>query len=189
MATYKASHLKEMIRQVVREEIKGVVSEVIAEVLSERYLRRLAESVVTAAPRGVSDLHIQGDEEHEEETPEVLANSILGVGQRHPMFHKDSSKTKVRQHEGKRLRTPEQPDDMMSRFFEGTRPLKEIEEDHAEGVPLPSSEEGQEVVSRWGEVAAAANRLAEEKKPVKVTDLAAEEARLKQIRESLDRKA
>ena len=192
MATYKADHLKAMIREVVRQEIKEVVSGVIAEVLSERYLRHLAEATVRNAPRGVSDLHIQGDDEHEEETPEPLANTILGVGQKHPMFHKDSSKTKVQQHESvRRLRTAEQPEDMMSLFFEGTRPLKEIEEEHEEGVSLekvaPVTESAAEPnVAVWGEIAQAMDRVAANKKPM--VDPVAEENRIKKMREALDRK-
>src|SRR5512147_488005 len=99
MATYKANHLKAMIREVVREEIREVVSSVISEVLAEKFLRQLAESAVASRPRGVSDIAIQGDEEEpDEDIPGPLDNHILGVGQEDPVFKKVPKDDHVRQH-------------------------------------------------------------------------------------------
>jgi lysyl-tRNA synthetase class I len=178
---YKADHFKAMIREVVRDEIREVVAQTIAEVLSERYLRKLVEGNATAQPRGVSDLDIEGDEPEPEddESPGPLANSILGVGQTHRMFHKDSKKHAVKQHEGRSTGNP----DITSLFFEGTRPLKETEEDASEGVPVKEDES-----SRWGEVLKEAERLSESKKPMRTVDPSMEEARIKRMREELDRK-
>jgi hypothetical protein len=136
---FTSNDLKEMIRQLVREEVKDVVLETVNHVLAERYLRRLAESAVSAAPRGTNRLPIQGDDrvEGDDEAPQVLANTILGVGEEDPVFKKVPKDDGVRQHEEGYRREA----DPSSIFFEGTVPITErdaqagYEADLYEGLP------------------------------------------------------
>lgn len=183
MATYKADHLKEMIRQVVREEIRGVIAQTINEVFAERYLRRIIESAAAARPRGVSNLHIQGDDEPgDEEVPRTLANTILGVGQENPVFKKVPKDDGVRQfNEGK-----DERNEMLSLFFEGTKPIPEDDgEGLPEGVAIPVEKpEVKALTEVWTALATGMEADAARKKPQ--VDPAAEEARLKKLRESLD---
>ena len=187
MATrFKANDLQEMIRRIVREEMGSVVKEAINEILSERYLKKLAESAAGHnRPRGVSNLAIQGDADPEDETPEVLSNDILGVGQQNPVFKKGPSSKHVRQHnEG------DDRDEMLSLFFEGTRPINEAEAEHEEGIPLPIDEKPvAEMAKKWRHLITEADKAAETRRPMKSNNIEAEEARLKMLRESLDRKA
>lgn len=138
MAKYNASQMRELIREVVRSEIKSVVAETISEVLSDRYLRHLAESAAAAQPRGVANLHIQGDdEEPDEEVPHALENSILGVGEENLVFKKEPKDDGVQQfHEG------EKRNEMLSLFFEGTRPINELERDAGYAAAADDDEEG-----------------------------------------------
>jgi hypothetical protein len=145
MAKYKAEHLQEMIRGVVREEVKSllsggmmheIVASTISEVLSERYLRKLAESAVSARPRGVASLPIAGDDTPEEEfVPQPLANTILGVGQSNPAYeHEEEDEGVVQyqpQNEGKR-------NDILNMFFEGTRSITSVESEA--GMEMPSAD-------------------------------------------------
>lgn len=194
MATYKAEHLKAMIRQVVREEIKGVVSEVISEVLSDRYLKHLAESAAAARPRGVSmNLPIQGDDENDEETPTVLSNDILGVGEDNPAYTKESKKDGVRQFES--------ANPMLSLFFEGTKPIDvgEDEDDgfdkdlieaaRAEKATLPENKK-RPVQEVWKELAGVKNvKKPSAPSPEEIEALQKrEENRLKMMREQLDKR-
>ena len=193
MATYKAEHLREMIRSVVREEMRGVVSGVIAEVLSEKFLKQLAESAVASRPRGVSNLPIQGDDEYEEETPQVLSNTILGVGQKHPMFHKDSSKTKVRQYESDESEVNEsaQRNQMLSLFFEGTKPLEREEDIEVMPgeVPIPMEKPKVKALTEtWVAMAQGIDNKVAEKRAALQKDPEAEAARIKKMREALDAK-
>ncbi len=182
---FKATDLKEMIRTLVREEIREVVVATINEVLTERYLRKLAESAVSARPRGVSDLDIQGDdEEPDEETPGPLSNSILGVGQDDPVFKKVPKDDAVHQfHEGM------DRNQMLSLFFQGTRPLKEIEANAptAEELETPRMpKELSEQADVWNKMVKGMEKIAEGKRPVVSQE--AEEARIKKMREELSRK-
>ena len=146
MSTYKAEHLKALIRETVREEIRETVAGVIAEVISERYLRKLAEGIAAARPRGVADLDIQGDDEPDDDyTPRPLANHIRGVGQDDPVFQKEPKRDHVRQFgEGTERNT------MLNRFFEGTRPLDAVEREAgmfqpgADGIEPPPHYEDEE---------------------------------------------
>lgn len=183
MATYKAEHLQEMIRKVVRSEIKGVVADVIAEVLSERYLKQLAESTAAAnAPRGANRLPVVGDDTSDEdnEVPLTLANTILGVGQDNPAYVKEPKGSRVKQF----VKEDVNRNEMLSLFFEGTRPLKEVESKVEEGIQLPDPESSPEL-ARWAELAKAADSLAEAKKPI-AKNVEAEEARIKRMREQLE---
>ena len=128
---FKAEQLKEMIRVLVREEIKDVVKATINEVLSERYLKELAE-VAASRPRGVSrTLHIaDGDDAEEEGVPQILANTTRGIYGRHPIKHSDSIDDDEAGQEGPKVTTiPEghERDEFMSLFFEGTKPINEME--------------------------------------------------------------
>ncbi len=192
---FKAEQLKEMIRTLVREEIREVVVATINEVLTERYLRKLAESVVSARPRGVSDLDIMGDEEEpDEETPGPLSNSILAPGQENPRFKKVPKDDGVRQfHEGMDRNS------MISLFFEGTKPLKESEanaptaEELEASVGLPSREM-KETIGVWNRLDEGMTQAALQRKQAgvhgvaPVVDLAVEEKRLAAARAALDRK-
>ena len=193
MATYKADHLKEMIRGVVRQEIKEVVTNVIAEVLSERYLRQLVEGAASR-PRGVGrTLHIaDGDDQDDEGTPEILPNPTHGIYRKHPMKHSDSledddDEPQTTIPEGK------QRDEMLSLFFEGTKPLKMIEEQVEEGVPLEAiaddAKDGRRPLNEvWMELAGVKKQPTVT--PAEKSDMEKrEEMRLKMLRESLERKA
>ncbi len=182
---FKAEQLKEMIRTLVREEIREVVGETINEVLSERYLRKLAESAVSARPRGVSDLDIQGDEEEpDEDVPHALANSILGVGQEDPAFKKVPREDHVRQfHEG------EERDEILGLFFEGTRPLAEREAGAptAEELAAPKLPRAlAEQTDVWKRMVEGMEKVEQNKRPV--TTPQSEEARIRKLREDLDRR-
>ena len=185
MATrFKTNDLKEMIRSLVREELEGVLKSTINELLSERYLKQLAEA--SSRPRGVSqNLPIQGDEDEEEVSPKVLSNSILGIGQKNPIFKKEPSSKRVVQHNENNQR-----DEMLSLFFEGTRPLSETEREIDEGVPLPLEQKPiEDMANKWKYLVEAADQAAESRRPMKVTrSVEAEEARLKMVREQLERK-
>ena len=186
MATYKADHLKEMIRQVVREEIRGAIAQTISEVFAERYLKQLVESAAAAQPRGVNHLDIQGDDEvDDEEVPHPLRNSILGVGQENPVFKKVPKSAGVRQFsEGK----DDERNEMLSMFFEGTRLIPtDDSEGMPEGVAIPVEKpEVKALTETWTALAQGMERDAARKKPP--VDPAAEEARLKKLRESLERR-
>jgi hypothetical protein len=182
MATYKADHLKVMIREVVRQELREQVAAVISEVLAEKFLRQLAESAAAAQPRGVAHLHIQGDDDQEEEeTPSILSNDILGVGQENPRFKKVPKSDGVRQFGENNERN-----EMLSLFFEGTQPVpKDDSVGMPSGVSLDIDKPAvKELASNWVALAEGMDRDAARKK-VQV-DPAAEEARLKRLRDSLD---
>ena len=190
MATYKADHLKEMIRQVVREEIRGVISQTISEVFAERYLKNIVESAVAARPRGVNNLSIMGDDEEEEqEIPEPLANTILGVGQEDPVFKKVPKSDGVKQFsEGK------DRNEMLSLFFKDTTPFNSSElaaDDHAmegavkESVAPPTKEESR-MTEVW-KTLAGVDKPAAPAPVANVADLEKrEESRLKMLRERLE---
>lgn len=181
---FKAEQLTEMIRTLVRAEIKEVVTQTINEVLSERYLKRLAESVVSSRPRGVADLDIQGDdEEPDEETPHALENNILAPGEENPVFKKVPDDDHVRQ-----VDEGEKRNEMLSLFFEGTRPLKEIEANAPTAEELASRlpKALQEQTDVWKRMVKGMEESAERKRPIVTQE--AEEARLKRLRESLNRK-
>lgn len=187
MATrFKAADLKEVIREVVRQEIREVVVQTINEVLSERYLRGLAESAYGARPRGVATLDVQdGDEEPDEDVPGALSNDILGVGQRNPVYKKESEGRGVRQH---RKSEGVDRNAMLNLFFEGTRPLDEIEAQADEGVLIDVVDpDAARTVSKWKETADAAAQLAEQRREMRLNP-EAEMARIKKMREELDRK-
>lgn len=182
---FKASDLHEMIRRIVRQEMGSVMKEAINEALSDRFLKHLAENAVGARPRGVSDLSIMGDEEQkDEETPHPLRNTILGVGQEDPVFKKTPKPDHVRQpHEGKNR------DEMLSLFFEGTRPLAEREREsptedelNVPALPKPMAEQA----DIWKRMVQGMDRVAENKRPMSSPE--SEEARIKKMREELDRK-
>jgi hypothetical protein len=185
MATYKADHLKEMIRGVVREEIRGVVANVIAEVLSERYLKQLVES---AAPR-VNTLSIQGEEPDDEDDniPHALSNNVLGVGQENPVFKKTPKQDHVRQFgEG------DERNDMLSLFFEGTKPIKyEVSDSDVlpDEVPIPMDKpEVKQLTETWVALAQGIDSKVAEKRGMNQKDPEAEAARIKKMREALDAK-
>lgn len=194
MATYKADHLKAMIREVVRQEIREVVSGVIAEVLSERYLKQIAESA--ARPRGVGPtMHIaDGDDHVEEDTPEVLRNRTKGIYKSHPMKHDDSIDEE--EEVGTTMPEGKTRNEMLSLFFEGTKPLKEIEAREEEGVQLEELDAPTEdasgrrpIVEVWQTLAGVGPKKAEVSDDEVEAARAREERRLKQLRESLERPA
>jgi hypothetical protein len=196
MATYKAEHLKEMIRTVVREEMRSVVAGVISEVLSDRYLKKLAESAVSSQPRGVNRLDIMGDETEEEETPSVLANNILGVGQENPVFKKVQKEKGVKQ-----FSEDVERNEMLSLFFEGTKPITASEN----SMPTPGDTDedyGNEAVAQIPVEKKEVKRMTEvwrqlagvnKPPPAPVASPAEleklEEARLKRLRDQLEVKA
>jgi len=194
MATYKAEHLKEMIRTVVREEMRSVVAGVISEVLSERYLKKLAESAVSSQPRGVNHLDIMGDDTEEDETPSILANNILGVGQENPVFKKTPKDKSVKQ-----FSEDVERNEMLSLFFEGTKPITSSENamptpgdtddaEYEEQAPPREKPEVKRMTEVWRELAGV-NKPA----PAPVASPEAleklEDARLKRLREQLEVKA
>lgn len=193
MATrFKANDLQEMIRALVRQEMKENLAEMINEVFSERYLRKIVETANGAKPRGVNNLAIQGDDEEEdEEVPHTLQNSILGVGQENPVFKKTPKPDHVRQHgDDEPLDEDTQRNEMLSLFFEGTKPIKAQEEKADEGIPLDMENPViAEQADRWKDMLKAADQLSEQRKPIQqAKDPAAEEARIKRMREQLDAK-
>lgn len=186
MATrFKSSDLQEMIRKIVRQEMKEVVAATINEVLSERYLKGLAESAVASRPRGVNNLHIQGDDVEEEEVPHTLANTILGVGQENPVFKKVPKDDGVRQ-----FKEGVDRNEILNLFFEGTKPLKQQEEAVEEGISIDMENPVvAEAASKWSDLVKQADQLSEARKPIQAPkDPAAEEARIKRMREQLDAK-
>ena len=194
MATrFKSTDLKEMIRLIVREEMTGVVKEAINEVLSERYLKQLAEASVR--PRGVGPtLHIaDGDDNDVEEAPVMLRNDHEGIYYRHPSKHDDEPE------EEQELSSPPMAeniarDEMLSLFFEGTKPLKEVEASVEEGIPLENimpephrhGQARRPMTEVWQKLAGV-----EKKEPTRELNdrEKREEQRLKMLRESLERPA
>jgi hypothetical protein len=197
MATrFKAADLKEMIRSLVRQEMKENLAEMINEVFSERYIKKLVETATTSQPRGVNHLDIMGDETEEEETPSILANNILGVGQENPVFKKVPKEKGVKQ-----FSEDVERNEMLSLFFEGTQPITasenamptpgDTDEDYGNEAVAPIPVEKKEV-KRMTEVW---RTLAGVDKPAvaPVANVAEmeklQEARLKRLRDQLEVKA
>lgn len=200
MATrFKANDLQAMIRSIVREEMVDVVKGAINEVLSERYLKQLAEASVR--PRGVGPtLHIaDGDDNDVEEAPTILSNPTRGIYNKHPMKHDDELDDDDENCEPELTTENVERNEMLSMFFQDTKPLNEVEARQDEGIPLeriipegaafpqrkttqgakrPIAEVWRELAGVKKDVAPAANMEALEKR---------EEMRLKMLRESLDR--
>jgi len=204
MATrFKATDLKDMIRSIVKEEMLSVSKQAINEVLSERYLKQLAE-VAASRPRGVGrTMHIaDGDDQDVEDAPQVLDNPTQGIYSRHPSKHSDSIDDDDGQdfeRSSPRL-SPEGKDrnEMLSLFFEGTKPLKEIEDRIEEGIPLEKIEAkntGRRPMNEvWKELAGVGTKTAAKMAPPRFNDneeelIKREENRLKMLRESLERPA
>ncbi len=196
---FKVEELREMIRALVRSEIKSVVVETINEVLSERYLKRLAEAAASR-PRGVGPtMHIaDGDDHEEEEAPRVLSNPTRGVYGKHPMKHDDQLEDDEPQQHLTTIPEGVERDDMMSMFFEGTKPLAEIEAKAEEGVPLPiereerrAAEEGRQPITEVWRTLAGVKPVSPAAAPSPEERAALEKReadRLRMIRESLERK-
>jgi hypothetical protein len=192
---FKAADLKEMIRTIVRQEIKEVVAQTVNEILAERYLRQLAENVAAVArPRGVASLEQMGDDAIEEPPPHPLANSREWPFEKHPSKHDDSIDDPNNDDKDYDVDYRKKGDDPMSIFFEGTKPLSEIEsnapseDDLASTVgpaPLPKNLNEQKRV--WTTLAG----VKDVKKPTIDADekVRFEEARLKRMREQLEVKA
>jgi hypothetical protein len=203
MATrFKATDLKEMIRSIVREEMLTVTKQAINEVLSERYLKQLAE-VAASRPRGVGrTMHIaDGDDQEVEEAPHPLDNPTQGIYTRHPSKHDDGVDDEDDQNFERstpRL-TPEgrERNEMLSLFFEGTKPLKEIEERVEEGIPLermqppPMPQNGgrRPMNEVWKELAGVGKSAPKQASLDKAELEKREEMRLKMLRESLEKPA
>jgi hypothetical protein len=224
---FKAEQLKELIRILVREELTGAVKQAINEILSDRYLQQIAEAAASR-PRGVGrTMHIaDGDDNYEEGTPEILSNTTMGIYNKHPMKHDDRLEDDEPELVGPSISTiPEgiDPNDMRSLFFEGTRPINEIdadagvvfnlEEGDDEGVPVPqvarSAPSRAPAPSRtparrplnevWSELAGVKKEASRaEIRPgsplpvdpqVEAERMKFEEARLKRLRDSLERPA
>ena len=179
MATrFKATDLKEMIRLLVREEMRGVIKETIDEVLSERYLRQLAE---TAMPR--KDVKVQ-----EEETPQVLANVSA-------MPQNRDEEYRVAPDNLRNIGMSENDtrNEMLSLFFEGTKPLNESEmqaPEIEEGVKIEAlvkkSPGKKSMTEVWRQLAGVNKQT--QSAPANAEALEArEEKRLKMLRESLER--
>lgn len=190
---FKATDLKEMIRSIVREEIRDVVGRTINEVLSERYLkevaRRVTEAVAVARPRGVASLEQMGEPAIEEPPPHPLANSRDWPFEKHPMKHDDFVETDQGEDQERDRDNP------MSIFFEGTRSLKEIEEGapseddlvtKTQTAPIPGSKRMDEQKHIWTQLAGVAKKNEEQVDPAAKAQF--EEARIKRMREELDRK-
>lgn len=174
---FKSTDLKEMIRSLVRQEIKEVVAETINEVLSERYLRQLAESAVNR-PRGVGDtMHIQGDDAIEEPPPHPLANSREWPFEKHPMKKDDKVDEEY-----------EPSTDLDQLFFEGTKPLNEVEKDAppAEEIETRLPKQLQEQTKVW--TALAGLKKNQTSGPSAEDKVKYEEARIKRMREQLETK-
>lgn len=181
---FKTDEFRQLVKEIVRSEIKEVVTQAIAEVLSERYLRKLvSESAAAARPRGVSSLPIMGDDEPEEQpVPQPLENSILGVGQEDPVFKKVPSDKRVRQ-----ANESTERNEMLGLFFEGTKPLRDVEASVEEGLPLPvNNPEVAEAATRWRTLLEEADKRTEMKRQAQPVDPSYEEERLKRKREQLE---
>lgn len=171
-----AEDLKKFIREVVRE----VVKETIAEELSERYIRGLVKEASSRNDRSDLEIRLDDDGEARDRTPHALPNSDAGIYQKHP-----TKKESI-------FRRPPPPplppvlakDELSSIFFEGTRPIDEIEAEHDEGVPLETPQM-EELTAKWKHLVEGSNSRAAEKTPMK-HDPAAVEARLKARREALE---
>ena len=187
---FDGNALKGMIRSIVREEMSVVVKEAINEVLSDRYLKQLAE-VAASRPRGVGrTMHIaDGDDQEDEGTPEILKNVTQGIYQKHPSVHDDGIDESSEEDSGELTTENFSRNDMLGMFFEGTKPLNESEESHEEGIPHALIEKKIGVdVSRFGDILKATEKRAAKKAPM-TRDPETEAARLKALRESLDRPA
>lgn len=160
---FKSSDLREIIRSVVREEMRSVVTEVINEVMTERYMKKvvveaIAESRAPARPpKNLRELVVQGEEEREEDTPEVLGNDDEGIYQQSPLKREAADPAAVR----RKLREAVQGEDP---FFAGTVPLDQQEARHEEGVPLTPAME--KMASRWKELADGMERVATAHRPM-----------------------
>ena len=187
MATrFKANDLQEMIRTLVRKEMKENLASMMNEIFSERYLSKIVETVSNAKPRGVNNLSIQGDDDEEdEEVPHTLSNIILGVGQENPVFKKVPKSDGVKQFKEEIDRNG-----ILNLFFEGTKPLQNKEQVAEEGIPLDMENPViAEAANKWSDLVKQADQLSETRKPVvSQKDPAAEEARIKRMREQLDAK-
>jgi len=188
MATrFKANDLQEMIRTLVRKEMKENLASMMNEIFSERYLSKIVETVSNAKPRGVNNLSIQGDgpDDEDENVPHTLANNILGVGQENPVFKKVPKSDGVKQYKEEIDRNG-----ILNLFFEGTKPLQSKEEVAEEGVTLDMENPVvAEAAGKWADLVKQADQLSENRKPILAQkDPAAEEARIKRMREQLDAK-
>ena len=208
MATrFKATDLKEMIRSIVKEEMLSVTKQAINEILSERYLKQLAE-IAASRPRGTGrTLHVaDGDDNDVEDTPVVLGNSTKGIYSRHPSKHDDDPEDDDQNFDRSAPRlTPEgkERNEMLSLFFEGTKPLPNSGPDteaasfeelgielpsEAAPPPMPKQTAGRRPITEvWKELAG----VDKAKAPAPVASQAdlekREETRLKMLRESLER--
>jgi hypothetical protein len=140
---FKANDLKEMIRTIVKQEIRQVVVETINEVLSDRYLRRLAETVAVSRPRGVASLEQMGEPALEEDPPRALEQEDEWPYRKHPLKHDDEI---------------DESSDPMVMFFEGTKPLDQVEKEKEALVEQKTnralaSPEGQNVMAIWKKIA------------------------------------
>jgi hypothetical protein len=163
MARFKAGDLQEMIRTIVRQEIREVVSTTINEVLSERYLkevaRRVSEAATISRPRGVASLEIMGDDAVEEEPPEPLDNDSKWPFEQHPI---------------KKEQLVRESRDPMEMFFEGTRPLADLEKEADDAVVVKTDRaiatpEGQNTVEVWRKLAEGMDRKAVQARPMQVS--------------------
>jgi hypothetical protein len=178
----KGTDLKEMIRAIVHEEMRTVVTEVINEVMTERYMKKVVAEALneqrapSRAPLALRDLEedisTQDDEEDDLPAPHRLANTTKGVYDRHPI------KKEVREQVAR--------DPRMSMFFEGTKPLDEVEEKYAEGVPLAKPGVVEEAAERWKKVLQATDERAAASRPVSVQDPELIEKRLAARRAALE---
>lgn len=193
MAKMNSAQLGEMIRLIVKQEIRETVMSTINEVLSERYLRQLAESAASR-PRGVGrTMHIaDGDDNDEEGTPSIMRNNDRGIYAKHPSIHED--KPEEDSPNAPELSEDHERNEMLSMFFEGTKPLTQVEEQADEGIPLEVLNEKFNIAARaktdvrhFKDLFDGANAksvgLRIQKDPV------AEERRIAALRESLDRPA
>lgn len=194
---FKSSDLKEMIRSIVKQEIKEVVASTINEVLSERYLKQLAESVAVSRPRGVSGLEQMGDDATEEPPPHPLANSRDWPFEKHAMKHDDFVPANQQGDDDYDTDYRKRGEDPTSIFFEGTRSLKEIEDNapsedeltnQVSSAPIPGSKKLNEQKQIWTTLAGVKKK--DNGPQVDAADKAQfEEARIKRMRADLDRKA
>lgn len=204
MAKFKADQLHEIIRAIVRQEINEavvqkmneVVVKTINEVLSERYLTKLAENVASR-PRGVGrTMHIADGDDHDEEgTPQPMRNDDRGIYHVHPSKHDDEVEDDDAGEPQLQAEDLER-NEMLSLFFEGTKPLQEVEAQVEEGVPLERITEmrrdndGRQPIQEVWKTLAGVKKPAQAQQTSRPVDTAAlearEEARLKQLRESLE---
>jgi len=194
---FKAGDLQEMIRKIVRQEIKVVVTETINEVLSERYLKQLAESMAVSRPRGVSSLEQMGEDAIEEPPPHPLANGREWPFEKHPMKHDDAVDTRNNDDKDYDVDYRKKSDDPTSIFFEGTRSLSDIEahapsEDEllnrVQSTPIPGSKKMDEQKKIWTTLAGVGNQNRSDPQIDAAAKAQFEEARIKRMREELDRK-